>query len=626
MPMKSLRCALFLLLLPTFLLSKASPSLHWPLPIHQGCTSSYGETRGQRFHGGVDFRTNYEEGWPVLALADGVVERFRRESYGYGRVLYLRLDDGRTAVYGHLCRFENDSLGLEDLLLDACRNAGTSFPGDVRPKSPLRVKAGQVVAYAGEMGVGHPHLHLEVRRGAEQLDPFEEGLPLPKGLVRPRILGVTFFPRESGGLVNGSPMPVSIPARRTTAGHYVLSRPVTLFGPVDAALAANDCLGIADKRTSVNDVTASLDGKEFFRYDLTAFTLDSRWEAGRILDPERGYGGEPGLILRRSEGVTIPGVRGAGLPAFSGEGSRMLEIVTSNHKGLTSTLTGRLVVGKGAPLWRLALPGSGYRYLSSKILPTGLLLKLRRTSNRGITPLLVDGHTSGDLLVDEGTKGRVQVLIPMENLPREGAAITIGKKELPFLAAAGPGGITAGKLRLNLPAGAVGTAKVVVKDPAGSIPGTAADLRVGPYPMRAPTTLTFSGVPPGSGLGVYSRNGGRYLKGFTGAPVHFRDNGVHCIKADRSRPQWGTPRIHTIPNIKAREVRLKLWDRGSGPYLKSLRLWIDGNPVYFDWDGDKSMVRIPADGLAKGRHTLKGSVTDHAGNPSKLQTVTFHIP
>jgi hypothetical protein len=41
----------------------------------------------------------------VRAVLDGWVERVRASGVGYGRAVYLRLADGRTAVYGHLSRF-----------------------------------------------------------------------------------------------------------------------------------------------------------------------------------------------------------------------------------------------------------------------------------------------------------------------------------------------------------------------------------------------------------------------------------------------------------------------------------------------------------------------------------------
>ena len=65
----------------------------------------FGDFRPGRYHAGFDLRTGGEEGWPVVAVGDGYVMRASTSYFGYGRALYLRLDDGRIAVYGHLQKF-----------------------------------------------------------------------------------------------------------------------------------------------------------------------------------------------------------------------------------------------------------------------------------------------------------------------------------------------------------------------------------------------------------------------------------------------------------------------------------------------------------------------------------------
>ena len=87
-------------------LSRALPALlaayAWPLDVPPVLTSTFGEFRAHHFHGGIDFSTGRRLGLPVRALADGSVVRVRASGVGYGRAVYLLLDDGRTAVYAHL--------------------------------------------------------------------------------------------------------------------------------------------------------------------------------------------------------------------------------------------------------------------------------------------------------------------------------------------------------------------------------------------------------------------------------------------------------------------------------------------------------------------------------------------
>ncbi len=89
-----------------------------------------------------------------MATADGVV-RLRERQNGYGNVVFIDHHGGKyTTVYGHLSRFDRN----------------------IRPGS--RVRQGDVIGYVGSTGLSTaPHLHYEVRRGEEYLDPMKVALP-----------------------------------------------------------------------------------------------------------------------------------------------------------------------------------------------------------------------------------------------------------------------------------------------------------------------------------------------------------------------------------------------------------------------------------------------------------------
>jgi len=67
-----------------------------------------GEIRHNHFHAGLDIKTEGKIGIPVLAIANGYVSRIGVSEGGYGNVLYLTHLDGKTSVYAHLQRFEED--------------------------------------------------------------------------------------------------------------------------------------------------------------------------------------------------------------------------------------------------------------------------------------------------------------------------------------------------------------------------------------------------------------------------------------------------------------------------------------------------------------------------------------
>jgi len=98
---------------------------------------------GRRFHAGVDLRAAY--GTEVPAAAQGIVERAGEEA-GYGLTIVLQHADGLETRYAHLSSL------------------------DVRVGEEVRT--GQVIGRVGSTGrATGPHLHFEVTRDGERVDP-----------------------------------------------------------------------------------------------------------------------------------------------------------------------------------------------------------------------------------------------------------------------------------------------------------------------------------------------------------------------------------------------------------------------------------------------------------------------
>lgn len=104
-----------LLLLFFFAVCLNAESLYFPFQKEAFLTSSFGENRGTRYHAGVDYSTNMEEGWVVFAPENGFVEELRISPYSYGKVIYFKGESGRTWVFAHLSGFSKtlDSLVLQ---------------------------------------------------------------------------------------------------------------------------------------------------------------------------------------------------------------------------------------------------------------------------------------------------------------------------------------------------------------------------------------------------------------------------------------------------------------------------------------------------------------------------------
>jgi murein DD-endopeptidase MepM/ murein hydrolase activator NlpD len=118
-----------------------------PLDSYEQITSLL---RDGRRHKGVDFKT--PAGTPVRATFDGTITRKNWNFRGNGNSLEIEEAGGqhRTALYLHL----------------------SELPKSVQPGQ--RVKKGEVIAQSGNSGHSFaPHLHYQLMRGDQVLDPFD---------------------------------------------------------------------------------------------------------------------------------------------------------------------------------------------------------------------------------------------------------------------------------------------------------------------------------------------------------------------------------------------------------------------------------------------------------------------
>jgi murein DD-endopeptidase MepM/ murein hydrolase activator NlpD len=135
-------------------------------------TSGFGNRRHPvlgytRMHAGVDFGAPI--GTPVYAAGDGVIARAGVMG-GYGNVVDISHDGTWSTRYGHLSRF---APGL---------NAGD------------RVTQGQIIAYSGNTGRSTgPHLHYEVRRMGQAINPLGVGVPTGRSLAPDQMVRFAAF-------------------------------------------------------------------------------------------------------------------------------------------------------------------------------------------------------------------------------------------------------------------------------------------------------------------------------------------------------------------------------------------------------------------------------------------------
>ncbi len=203
MILRAFHFLLFLAFFPSLVLGQAQDYL-WPTDASQHLTSTFGETRSAHYHSGLDIKTWGREGYRVFASKDGIVYRLGVSVEGYGKVIYLKHNDGSFTVYAHLQRF-NDTLQAH---VDSVRMLDYSFETNLMVEHlGIQVSQGDVIGYTGSTGVGPPHLHFEVRDSEDNpINALRTNLRV-RDTIAPTFSAMLVFPLSPESTIRGSKFP-----------------------------------------------------------------------------------------------------------------------------------------------------------------------------------------------------------------------------------------------------------------------------------------------------------------------------------------------------------------------------------------------------------------------------------
>ena len=246
--------------------------------VDGSCSSNFGEMRPGHFHAGVDIRTGGVEGKPLVAVADGYISRIYLAPGGYGRAVYIALDNGTTAVYGHLQRFRDDieTHVRNERYARRANRLDLYFKPDAWP-----VRQGDVIGYSGNSGSSMgPHLHFEVRDTPTQrlYNPVHEGIIRPTDTLPPRIFRIHYVEVDTlpGTDLCLRSTPRTYETKVESPGRYSLQR----AEPVAAGRKGYFVAEVSDRRNGVNNrfgiwrLTAWVDDERVFEYRMDGFTFD----------------------------------------------------------------------------------------------------------------------------------------------------------------------------------------------------------------------------------------------------------------------------------------------------------------------------------------------------------------
>ncbi len=334
----------------------------WPTDVTKRITSSFAEYRTMHFHGGLDISTNGEVGHNIFAVRDGSLYRISIQPNGYGKMLFIKHNDGYYSVYVHLQKF---SERIEQLARQEQLRKG-AFPVDVTYETPLlQVKKGEVIAFSGESGVGPPHLHFEIRdENLNNVNPMlMYGDSLPDNIA-PRLKSIALFPLEMNSTVDGKKVTKFMSRFGRGKGTFKIPQTIRVHGSVGFGIDAYDMANGSRNKSGIYRIELFLDNKQIFSKQLDRFpSLQTKqiyldYDYPTILSGKGEY-----QRLYVEEGGTLPFFEhhwyGDGIINTNDlkEGEHEYKIVCKDFTGNTSSLEGKLFVNHSPDIELLSVSG-----------------------------------------------------------------------------------------------------------------------------------------------------------------------------------------------------------------------------------------------------------------------------
>ena len=240
----------------------------WPTNTGHYLSSSFGEYRDGHFHSGIDIKTNYRTGYPVFAVANGYVWRVRTSPFGYGKAIYIKLDDGNLAVYGHLDEFNT----LLNAYVKAEQLIKKRYTTDIYfQKNEYRVSRGDTIGFTGETGTKHPHLHFEIRNANNLLvNPLNTNLKITDYTI-PTIKAIAIVPLNTSSRINGLPKSGVFRAHYIHKNLFTISDTISLSGPVGFEIKTHDTVRGVPNFYSPYGIRMSIDDSLYFHVQYDTF-------------------------------------------------------------------------------------------------------------------------------------------------------------------------------------------------------------------------------------------------------------------------------------------------------------------------------------------------------------------
>jgi murein DD-endopeptidase MepM/ murein hydrolase activator NlpD len=308
-----------------------------PLNIPISLAANFGELRTEHYHMGLDIRTQHRVNLPVYAAADGYIARVSIAPGGFGQAVYINHPNGYTTVYGHLNRF----FPALEAYVHREQYRRQSWQVNLElPPSQFRVKKGDLIARSGNTGGSQgPHLHFEIRRTAEDinLNPLLFGLPV-EDHTPPHIVRLAWYDRNKG-IYEQSPHVIStIPALLTVTATRI-----------SFAISAFDTQTGSNNPDGIFEAALEEDGRPVIGFQLDHISYDDTRNINAHIDYKTKETGGPYLQqLFFLPGYPVPSIYVVPSPSDGPAGRKTSDPAALIADGLPAP-DGVLDIGDGRP-------------------------------------------------------------------------------------------------------------------------------------------------------------------------------------------------------------------------------------------------------------------------------------
>ena len=247
----------------------------WPTNTGKHLSSNFGEFRTTGYHLGVDMKTKGTEGHPIYAVSDGYVSRVVTNYSGFGKALYLTMEDGKTAVYAHLSKLSDK---LEKRLKEEQEKSQSYLTNFYLTPNEFPFVQNDIIAYSGNSGFSFgPHLHFEIRDEKGMiLNPLTNGLDQPDRLA-PIVEEISLAPLNKESWVNGNQLPQNFPVFRDKKGEYHFADTINTYGKIGLAVKTYDKREGAKNKYQPHRIEVFLNGQLY--HSLEFEKLNYSWQS-----------------------------------------------------------------------------------------------------------------------------------------------------------------------------------------------------------------------------------------------------------------------------------------------------------------------------------------------------------